>query len=278
MRPKAYLIVRENPPYRSQSFAQGLTRLGYDVLGHQPDKMDADDVAVIWNKTYRSRRVIDAARASGAALLVTENGYMGQDAAGIQNYALALDGHNGSGRWHVGDEKRLRRMNPTLRPWVSDTGRVLLLGQRGIGCPLMASPHDFERDVAPRMERDGWNVRLRPHPGAAKPKKSLDDDLDGCSMAMAWSSNAATRALELGVPVLYAAPYIVTAGASKPFDLTKCKNIARATCTDEERWAAFVRMAWAQWSLAEISSGEALVTLLDVHRGHLPSCQEGAGV
>lgn len=276
---RAYVHLRDGVPYRLDAFVKGFTRLGYQTsVGAPREPVGPDDVAVVWNKSGRSRETIEQARVGGGALIVAENGYYGVDEDGIQNYALALDGHNGSGRWYVGDDSRLRRLGIEFKPWrpcsplAANQGRVLIAAQRGIGAPNMASPHNFAEDVAAKERARGFSPTIREHPGRHEATTTLLQDLEGVEALIVWSSNCATQALIEGVPVLYAAPTIITASAAYPY------GPPRPPVSQTDRPKAFERLAWAQWSLGEIKSGEALQTLIDVHAGRLPSCQPGLGL
>ncbi|UTU07849.1 hypothetical protein CcrC1_gp163 [Caulobacter phage C1] len=273
--PRAYVDLKDTPHYRLTSFINGFARLGFLVRRGAPDQpLGPDDAVVVWNRMGRSLKAETMAREGGAALIVAENGYHGKDADGIQSYALALDGHNGSGRWFVGDDERLKALRIDFKPWrVQQTGKFLIAAQRGIGSPLMRSPPHFAERLVERVEAQGMRAYIRPHPGQHTPPTTLLQDLEDKEGLLVWSSNAATQALIHGVPVHYMAPSIVTRGAAKRLTTPFLWNSSA-----DARPEAFQRMAWAQWFLSEIASGEALRTLLDVHQGKLPSVQEGFGI
>lgn len=272
---RAFVDIKDTPHYRKDSFINGLARLGYIVVQGQPDRdMRPEDVLLTWNKMSRAGAAVARAKAAGAALIVAENGYYGKDAQGVQAYALALDGHNGSGRWFVGDDSRLKVLDIPFQPWrTTATGKVLIADQRGIGSALMRSPPNFVHTASAFLRGQGRSAYVRPHPGQNKPPRTLMQDLEDKEALVVWSSNAATEALIAGVPVHYAAPAIVTQGAARRLTTPFLWNREKDT-----RPEAFQRMAWAQWFLDEITSGEAFRTLLDVHQGKLPSIQEGYGI
>lgn len=286
--PTAYVHLPAQVHYRREAFINGLSRLGYIVVQGQPAvAMKPNDVAVVWNKTVRSQYVLNAARKAGAAVIVAENGYYGADEDGRQPYALALDGHNGSGRWFVGGRERLDALDVPFQPnRTRRTGALLVAAQRGIGSPLMASPKEHAMEVSMAIAArypDVYRFHIRPHPGQNKPKKPLWQDLLDVEAVIVWSSNCATAALVEGVPVFYDAPAIVTEGAAVSLRGRSASGPSRSvnlqqTFTDESREKSFQRLAWAQWFLREIESGEALNTLICVHEGSLPSCQKGFGL
>jgi hypothetical protein len=276
--PTAYVHLPHQVSYRREAFINGFARLGYIVHQCQPPRpLGVEDVAVIWNRTARSKMTVDMAKIGGGAVIVAENGYWGQDAQGRQAYALALDGHCGSGRWYAppGDDSRLQRLQIDFKPFRTIAGeRVVIAGQRGIGSEAMRSPPEWDSIVAANLQFKGFEALVRPHPGVDKHANGpLMDDLADARCLVVWSSNCATEALIEGVPVFYDAPAIVTAGAARPF-----REFPTGASYEGQRQDVFERLAWAQWFVDEIDSGEALRILVDVHAGRLPACQRGLGL
>lgn len=234
----------------------------------EPHQVAPGDVLVIWNRYWNWHQQALAFEAAGGTVLVAENGYIGRDAQGIQYYALAIGGHNGSGRWFVGDGSRLESLQLPLEPWQHNPdGHILVCAQRGIGSPTMASPdgwhHDVARRLKPLIRRE---IRIRYHPEDRNaprglPARSLDEDLAGASACVIWSSSSGVKALVHGVPVCHEAPHWVCARGAQP-GIAGIENPLRS---DDLRAAALRDMAWAQWSVAELASGMAFKTLLGPH-------------
>ena len=93
----------------------------------------------------------------------------------------------------------------------------------------------------PRVQRG----RLRPHPGKLL-GKPLEDDLAGAGKVVTWGSGAAVKALLMGIPVESHMP----------------RWVAEQDNTEAGRLAMFRRLAWAQWTIDEIASGEPFRRLL----------------
>ncbi len=272
--PRAYVVIREKPCYRSHNFIDGIAKLGFSVHRGAPvGRMDRSDVLIIWNRLRMSDASVKLAMSCGAAVIVAENGYAGKDHTGWQSYALALDGHNGSGRWYApkGDDSRLKRLQLDLKPFREETGRkVVIAAQRGIGSNLMRSPQGFAEKTFHELQAVGFEPYIRPHPGNEPPKTRLMDDLEGASALVTWSSNAATEALINGVPTYFAAPAMVTSPGARMYSPTLGKGNY-----DHLRYEGLIRMSWAQAFVDEIVTGEPFERLLQVHRGELPSCAPG---
>lgn len=262
----AWITLRHQPPYRSDAFAEGLESLGFRVKMQFPDPghVRPEDVVVVWNLNPRYRPAAFEAQKARCPLLVAENGYIFRKGSSEHYYALARDGHNGSGWWVVGNEDRWAKLGQEIKPWCEKKdGYVLIADQRGIGSEIMRCPHQLYEGIVPRLKRifaraDKRNVpefRLRRHPGRHVPARSLEADLREARALVTWASNSANEALLMGIPSFRLAPFHVNEAVLT--DLSQLVDPPRP-----DRLAAFQKLAWAQWSLSEISSGEAFRTLL----------------
>jgi len=265
----AWVTLRHQPPYRSDAFADGFETLGFKVKMAFPEtgQVKPEDVVVTWNLNPRYRGAEEAAKAAGAALIIAENGYIAPAPGLAPIYALARDGHNGSGYWFVGDEDRWSNLRQTIEPWVDRPGGYILIpDQRGIGSDLMRCPRLFYESVKPKIARvfapSGYQpeLRLRTHPGRHQPQRCLEEDLAEARAVVTWGSNVANIALLKGIPTYRCAPYHVNEAALS--DLSTLPDPPRP-----DRLKAFKKLAWAQWTLSEIESGLAFKTLLrDVYQ------------
>jgi hypothetical protein len=230
--------IRPLPHYRRDAFDAGLRQAGYSIVKQGAPK-SAEDLMVIWNRYGGAHQMANQWEASGGTVLVCENGYIGKDAEGRQHYAIAAHGHNGSGWWPVGAEDRFSALGVDVLPWVNrPDGYALICGQRGIGSPTMASPPNWHIGAQKRVKAFHPNTKLRLHPGNKAPAVS----------------SSGVRALCLGVPVIFDAPHWICEGAAMRLGAG-----GGTFPTDEQRAQALHRMAWAQYSVAEIESGEPFV-------------------
>lgn len=241
--PQAEIRIRREPYYRLDAITQGVKRLGFESV---PRATPAPgNVLVLWNrKTGRDDADATAMEKAGGKVLVVENGYLQK--VDKTMYAVSLSEHHTGGP--VGDTDRFGPLGFDLLPMRTGGEGVLVCGQRGIGSLLMASPPQWAEKHAEGLRRAGIPVRVRPHPGNFAPRIHLFDDLIGRLSCHVWSSNAGVRALVLGCPVVYRAP--------------------RWICADWHlgRDAALQRMAWSQWSVPELATGEPFARLLEWKR------------
>jgi hypothetical protein len=245
--------IRPLPHYRRGAFDAGLRAAGYSLV-RDGRPSGPSDLLVIWNRYGIQAQRADAWEAAGGTVLVCENGYAGKDENGIQYYAIAAHGHNGSGWWPSSNDDRFAKLGIDVKPWVVRDGYALICGQRGIGSPTMASPANWHINAERRVR--AWNSRtkLRLHPGNHAPVVPLDDDLAGAAHCVIWSSSAGVRALCLGIPVYFDAPHWICELAAR-----RLSQPDKGEFDDTWRARAFRRMADAQWSVAEIQSGEPFV-------------------
>lgn len=233
--------VDENYPWRAAK--AGLERLGFTV--HMGIDLLADAL-VTWSPWHGSRRqaLESSYRAAGKPVIVMENGW-GSPIAGVPYFQAALDGWNGTGRFPAGGPERRASWPAPLLPWQNNpAGYVLVIGQRGHPCDNRTSPVGWHQT----LHFDGPIIR-RPR-DATRP---LAADLSGAREVHVWTSNAASHAIWAGIPVVQHGPNLmVSALASRPG-----QPLFRG-----ERTAELDRLAWAQWTSAEISTGEPFARLL----------------
>ena len=247
---RALCLLPDGPNYRKADFLAGLAVAGLKVVQELPNP-GAGDVLILW--TRGSWRDAEARRfeAAGATVLVAENGYMGKVWRDQKWFALAVGHHAGAGTWPDAGPQRWDGWGVELSPWRDGGTDIVILEQRGIGEPGIASPDRWAEKVQKRI-----GGRIRKHPGASIPAVSLRDDLANASCAVTWHSGAALQALLMGVPVFYDFPQWIGATAARPlaeFD----KGPAHG-----DRLTLFRKAAWAMWTAEEIRSGVAFETIL----------------
>lgn len=252
----AYNLLREGPRYRRDAFDAGLRAAGYDVKYSPPGNQRAGDVLVIWNRYGPGHDIARRFEAGGGAVLVAENGYLGADSEGRQLYALARGAHNGAGTWPAGGPERWASLGIELAPWRSRGGHVLLAPNRAFGMPGLAMPAEWPGDLLRALRHSTKReVRFRAHPANHAPQP-LEPDLRDCHVVVIWASSIGVKALVAGVPVLCASPYWICKAAAGRIEELE-------TPPQPERLPVLERMAWAQWTLAEIASGVPFRLLLE---------------
>lgn len=198
--------------------------------------------------------------AAGATVIVTENGWIGKAPDGGKLFALCRGQHNGAGTWSEGAEDRWTPLGVPLKPWRATGNHVLVLAQRGFGPPEVAQPRDFvPRTVARLKAMTQRPIVVREHPGRFKDRaKPLDEDLHDCWAGVTWASGAAIKALAAGIPVFH--------GLERWIGAPAAVHIKKSLCIEEpflgDRLPMFRRLAHAQWSGAEIATGEPIRRLL----------------
>lgn len=260
---RASVLIRAQPCYRREAFCEGLRQAGYEVAFQAPATVQRGDVLLIWNRYGLAELEADRFEARGGTVLVAENGYLdpGRD-DDRRWYALAIGGHNGQGRWPIGTPERWPRIAakvgvPALKPWRGGGDHVLVCPNRSFGRRGYVMPQDWSKRVLDELRRlTSRPVRLRPHPGNGAEKVPLQEDLKNCWAVVIWASSAGVKALVGGVPVIRLAPaWILDGAASTRLDDVEAPPLPA-------RSAAFERLAWAQWHIEEIASGEPFRRLL----------------
>lgn len=237
MAKRAWMALRYD---KHPCFADGLRRLGYEVVERLTESPGENDVLVSWNRIAYANHCARIFSDLGLPVIVAENATWGNEFAGDQWYAMSLDFHNVAGKFPVGDSKRWDDLHVELEPF-REEGEIVILPSRSIGPPVHRMPTDF---VA-RMRAEYPHARVRPHPGreAARP---LAEDLARCGTVVTWGSGAAVKALMMGCKI----------------DSRMPKWIAECESTDGDRLRMLRELAWGQARRSEIESGEAFDRIL----------------
>lgn len=250
----AALLIDRGPRERWEAFATGLRHLGYRVTDKPNQNPLKTDLLVVWNR-HRHDAWAQKYEQAGAAVIVAENGYVGCDENQWTYYALALNHHNGAGRWFVGEGDRWSKLGIALASWREDGENILVLAQRGIGPSGVAMPRTWPQYITGRLRSvTKRNVVVRLHPKQERPPI----DFTRCWAAVTWGSGAAIKALVAGIPVFHEMPNWIGGPAAR-FGIDDLENPFVG-----DRAPMLHRMSWAQWSLGEIASGEPFRLLLNL--------------
>lgn len=264
MHQMAYVLLDKTPANRFTAFTKGLEAAGYLVSIKPPRRIRPNDVMVLWNRGGSNEVLADCFEREGGIAVIAENGYIGRDSSNRQYLAIAKHGHNGSGLWNIGEGSRWSRLNIPFKPWrkFSQGHHILVCPNRFIGSKEMRMPRDWvQTTVARLLELTNRPVVIRQHPGnwqVNPPKVPIEKDLEKAYCTVIWSSTAGVHSLVNGVPVVYCAPKWICSGAAHH----SLNEPIMAVEDEDKRQQAFEDLAWAQWSLDEIYSGEAFKCLL----------------
>lgn len=234
---RAWLNLRYTVPERRAVFTEGLQRIGFKVVDGLTMTPDAGDILVTWNRIHQGDSAAREFEARGLPVLVTENASWGNEFAGKQWYTLSKRYHNVSSGFEIGSPSRWDRLGVDLEDFRDEAGETVVLPSRGIGPACMRMPASW-----PRSQRG----RIRAHPGRSV-SMPLREDLARASTVITWGSGAAIKALIWGIRVESHMP----------------NWIGEQDNTDAGRLAMFRRLAWAQWTLEELSTGEPMRRLLE---------------
>jgi hypothetical protein len=246
--------------------------VGLELVAALP-KPTPDDVLVIWNRYGIGEDMARRFEAVGAVVVIAENGIIGAsenayakqyDPNGDQIYSLALNFHNGGGRWWIGEPDRWRQQGVEVRPWREDGEHILVLPQRGFGHSAVAPPANWVQSTVERLRKLTIRpIKVRAHPGNEPAGIPLEADLKGAWCCVTWGSGAGIKALCSGIPVYSEWGKWIGFPAALPFGVIGRADVAP---TDDARQVMLDRLAWYQWTVPEIASGEPFRLLLRLHK------------
>jgi len=261
---KAVIVANERAPHHlswGAAFMTGLQRRGWRAEMSTSDK--PCDLLVRWG--VRDRAMIQRQRDAGGEVCILERGYLGDR---FENTSVSFGGGlNGRGRFVTpldgGYSSTLRDMTRfegcgfELQPWHLDSdGYALIMGQvPGDQSLKHVNFTKWVRDTAAELRTHGWPVRFRPHPGdkggivglwqGEVLRGTLAEALAGAGLVVTFNSNSGVDAVLAGRPtVAMDEGSMVRAVAAHDM---------RVIAPDRSAWAA--RLAWCQYSRAEMESG-----------------------
>lgn len=264
----ALCLIRQNPVYRHDAFVSGMTKLGYqvEVVPFHKRIPSPDDVVLIWNRYGTGDKQAELFEKQGATVIVVENAYVDMHNT-KKAFAMALNRHNGAGTWPAPEHSRLELLKADIQPWKESGTHIVVLPQRGVGLPGVAMPKEWPGQITPKLKRISKSalVYVRPHPGVVAESTPLEDDLKKAWCVVTWGSSAATKALILGVPVFYQFDRWIAGPAA-------CHNIEKISLEESpisfmgDREAMLQNLAWAQWTVDEVATGEPMLRLIELNK------------
>lgn len=254
----------------AEAFASGLRRHGWQAtVRKEPEPCD---LLVMWGT--RQQAMIDRQRSAGGEVCILERGYLGDrfrwtsvsfggqlngraEFRGVRDDAGRFDAHFGE----------------LVMPWTARDGYALLIGQvagdmslKPVGGDLAA----WYRDTAMALVKKGYDVRYRPHPGTvkrggpvatppgAKPiGGTLADALSSAALVVTFNSNTGVESVLAGVPT------VAMDRGSMAWPVTTHFLDAEPVRPARSSWLA--QLAWMQWTLDEMASGECWAHVGKVH-------------
>jgi hypothetical protein len=252
---KAIVVASTAAPYQQtigDAFAKGLRKHGWGVA-ISPTYQEAD-LVIFWG--VRKQEAINAQRSHGEVCIL-ERGYVGDRfqwtsvsfGGGLNGRAEFRGVRDDPSRWE-------KYFAAAMRPWRASGGYGLIMGQVLTDMSLRGlEPMKIWADAADSLRSKGMEVFFRPHPKAQNVKLpgvpliggDLSKALEGAASVVTINSNSAVDAVLAGVPSVA----LDEGSMAWPVTAHEAGEIATP---DREAWAH--RLAWKQWRLPEMASGE----------------------
>ena len=214
------------------------------------------DASVVWGIRRRwSSYVI----MQGKPVIVIERGYLGER----KNTWLSvgnggLNGLANFGNHDVPPDRWERYWADQVKPWKKGGKYALIMGQVPKDSSLYGRcPYQWARSIYPAALEKFKKVFFRPHPEAKLPQDlgipimegDLVEALDDAKAVITYSSNSAVDAVMNGIPA------ITCHRGTMAWDVSSHSFKEPLYKGDRDEWGA--RIAYAQWHIDEIASGEA---------------------
>lgn len=227
------------------------------------DEASPPDVAVVFGvrkhavpRSNDRGRIIDAM--GPERVIVLETGYVHRR----DYFACGWGGLNGRADFRNADSPpdRWEKLGVELEPWRLSQGHVLVVGQVPWDASVQNSDHlQWVSDIANALKEYGFGVCVTPHPlgpkyvveGIPSVYGTMEDKLKGAEAVVTYNSNSAVEAVIKGIPT------VAMDCGSMAWPVTR--HVLHKMCVAytpvRDQWAA--NLAYAQWNLDELRSGEA---------------------
>lgn len=260
---RAVVVARPRSDHQQSwggAFAAGLRRHGWDVEICSEPK--GADLLVMWG--IRNFGAIDMQRRAGGEICILERGYLGDRFKWTSvSFGGGLNGRAEFRGTSACPGRFFSNFGGLLRPWRRCDGYALLVGQVPGDMSLAVVGGRLDRwyaQTAAELISLGYDIRFRAHPEAVKRGYrapnikgvspiggTLAEAIAGAGLVVTYNSNTGVES------VLAGAPTMAADHGSMAWDVTS--HIPGDVLTPvREEWAA--RLAWCQWTVDEIASGE----------------------
>lgn len=248
-----------------EAMRQGLARHGISSVFTAGDTVvDGADFHVAWS--VKRPNIFAWAKRTGRHVLVMERGHVGDRMAytscgwdGLARRGRYPKAGDGGKRWDI-------LYGGLMKPWGNrgPEGHALLIGQVPGDASLYGLEGGFQRwaqKMTYLLMAAGYSVVYRPHPLVRRAglrfcpdqaglsyAESIVSDLRGASLCATYNSTAGVEAVLAGVPT------ITMDRGAMAWPVSSHSPADPLIRPDREKWAH--DLAWAQWSIEEIRSGE----------------------
>lgn len=250
----------------AEAFSAGAAVYGLKVELRGLDEPVACDVACMVG--VKSRRLWKEMERLGATPVLFDKGYSRHRLKGCWEYwRISYGAHNPTATTLLKmayPRDRFDALNLEVKPWRTDGDCVLIAGSSGKYHHFhnLEDPNVYTRKLVRKIRKQtDKEIIYRPKPSWREarsipgttyswPKEPLAAVLDRCSVVVSHGSNICFEAAIAGIPNI-----ILGDGVMKPISSTSIVDIEEPKLLN--RQAIFNSLAYHQWTLAELRSGEA---------------------
>ena len=209
----------------------------------------------------------------GSSVLVMDSGYLNRvsHTGDINNayYSLGFNGLNGRAKFTYEDmpSDRWDKLNINLKPWSSEGEHILFCSQYEHDASVQHVPYrQLEQSILKQLTyTTNKQIIFRPHPVRQRINvvkntilsknlnKDIKSDFQNCHLVCVFNSNSAVEATVEGIPTLALDEGCMVEPDTNTLDTDSLRS---PKTFDRSSWKN--NLAYSQWNIKDILSGEAL--------------------
>lgn len=255
-------------------FLRGCIAHGDDGFMRSLSASIVDDCDAVCMVGVKSREVFNAYRRAGKRIIYLDKGYSRHRVEGLARtwefWRVSVGDHHPTATLMSVDRPfdRLERLKLDIKPWRASGETLVIAGSSEKYHQFygLVGPTKYATGLVSKLRKRGWTGEIvyRPKPSwrdaVAIPgtrfspgKEALTKLLESAHVLVTHGSNACFEAAIAGVPSI-----ILGEAVAKPISSTSLRQLQQPMMVSDDlrrQWLA--NLAYCQWTLAEIESGEA---------------------
>lgn len=242
-----------------QSVCKGMQSIGLhpyfrNPKGFKTQETEDFDIVVVLGLAGKAEEVRNAYVEKGIPVLVVDSGYILREQGYLQFGVCGLN-------WlpEEADHDRAKKIGLVAQNKISNGNYILIASQKPNDKQHGIDVEAWEKETIKNIQNfTNRQIKIRKHPDVQHSEITLSEDLKDCFCLITYNSTSAYEALMSGIPVICDEKAVYSDCCE-----TNLENIEKPFFANKQKRQKLLdRVAYAQWKLSEIETGEPVKFLL----------------